>query len=667
LHGESGTLFMDLLLLLGTATTLLILFHRLRLAALLAFIVTGAIYGPSGFALVTDDSELSAIASLGLSFLLFLLGLEFSLPRLISLRKIVLRLGLSQVLLCSVCISIPLYLWGLPAQTALLLAAGLSLSSTAIVSRELSGLGQLGTRHGEIAIGILLLQDLAAVLLLIAVPLLAGQSDSTSPRQLAVAIISTGILLTAFYLAARYLLPRLLQEVASHKSDELLVLTALVIVLLCGTLTSLIGLSMELGAFLAGMMLGESRFRHQLEADIRPFRDFLLGLFFITIGMLIDLELLADYWPRIVLAGIVLILGKGIAVTAIARYFGEPWRAAIPAGLALAQGGEFLFAFLALAVTDGLIPPDVAAFMISATIVSMMLTPIMIRHGPALLNAVYLRLSKVPLVPTAVMAELPEIDKEGHVLILGYGRVGQTIARFLKLEHIEYAVLDSDVVRVAESATAGEPVYYGLTTRLDVLKAAGVARARMIIISFDAIEDTRKVLSHVRELAPKVPVLTRTRDDVHLEELMQLGATRVIPETHEASLTLASHALILLRTPRAEVQRLVDEARAGRYQMLQGFYHGERMNLTLRKNPDGKVLHPVVLTEGAWACGHKAGEMVLPQNLLLQEVHRGDTTIQGEDLPGFTLAHGDVLILNGILDAMVVGENWLLIGPPASQ
>jgi CPA2 family monovalent cation:H+ antiporter-2 len=663
-HGESVKLFMDLLLLLGTATTLLILFHRLRLAALLAFIVTGAIYGPSGLAVVTDDTELSAIASLGLSFLLFLLGLEFSLPRLISLRKIVLRLGVSQVLLCSISIAIPLYLWGMPLTTALLLAAGLSLSSTAIVSRELSRMGQLATRHGEIAIGILLLQDLAAVLLLIAVPLLAGQATNTSPENLVISIGSTLILLTLFYLAARYLLPRILQEVARHKSDELLVLTALVIVLLCGTLTSLIGLSMELGAFLAGMMLGESRFRHQLEADIRPFRDFLLGLFFITIGMLIDLDLLANYWPRIILAGITLIVGKAIAVTMIARFFGESWRAAIPAGLALAQGGEFLFAFLALAVADGLIPEDVAAFMISTTIVSMMLTPVIIRHGPSLVDSAILRISKAALTPAADVAELPDLDKQGHVLILGYGRVGQTIARFFKMEKLDYLVLDSDAVRVAECATAGEPVYYGLTTRLDVLKAAGVDKARMVIISFDAIEDTRLVLAHVRELAPDVPVLTRTRDDAHLDELMQLGATRVIPETHEASLTLASHALILLRTPRAEVQRLVDEARAGRYQMLQGFYHGERMNLTLRKNPDGRVLHPVVLTGEAWACGHTAGELVLPESLHLQEVHRRDETIRGDDLQDFELQHGDVLILNGKLDAMVIGENWLLIGPP---
>ena len=654
---------MDLLLLLGTATTLLILFHRLRLAALLAFIVTGAIYGPYGLGLVTDDTELAAIASLGLSFLLFLLGLEFSLPRLIALRKIVLRLGISQVVICSVCITIPLYLWGLPFTTAMLIATGLSLSSTAIVSRELTGLGQLATRHGEIAIGILLLQDLVAVLLLIAVPLIAGQESNASAQSLLYSIVGTMGLLVAFYLAARFLLPRILQEVASHKSDELLVLTALVIVLLCGTLTSIIGLSMELGAFLAGMMLGESRFRHQLEADIRPFRDFLLGLFFITIGMLIDIDLLLNYWPRIVLAGLALIIGKAIAITAIARIFGESWRAAIPAGLALAQGGEFLFAFLALAVSASLVPGDVAAFMISVTIVSMMLTPVIIRHGPSLLNTAWLRIGKAALAPITEVTELPDLHKQGHVLILGYGRVGQTVARFLKREAIDYLALDSDVVRVSECAMAGEPVYYGLTTRRDILKAAGIENARMLIICFDSIEDTRRVLAHTRELAPAVPTLARTRDDVHLEELMQLGATRVIPETHEASLTLASHALILLRTPTAEVQRLVDEARAGRYQMLQGFYHGERMNLTLRKNPEGKTLHAVVMAGDAWACGKEAADLVLPDKLVIQEIHRKDEIISGPALTDFVLAHGDVVILSGNLDVMTTGENWLLTGP----
>lgn len=662
MHTEANPIYFEILLLLGVATVLITLFHRLRIAPLLAFIVTGALFGPTGLGMVEDPADLSAVGALGLSFLLFLLGLEFSLPRLIALRHTVFKLGAAQVLICTAVFAVPLYWWGLPLPATLLLAGGLSLSSTAIVSRELSRLGQLNARHGEISIGILLFQDLVAVALLIAVPLLAGRQDAVTNTALLLALSRTAVLLVAFFMLAQYLLPRILREVSRHKSDELLVLTALVIVLLCASLTSMIGLSMELGAFMAGMLLGESRFRHQLEADIRPFRDLLLGLFFITIGMLIDLDLVRDYWLRILVSGLAFLLFKAGIIALIAHSLGESWRTALPAGLALSQGGEFLFALMALATRDGLVPNDVAAFLISVTIVSMMLTPVIIRHGPQLVDSAILRIGKAGLANRQELQDMPAQNKKNHVVILGFGRVGQSVARFFKPLGIDYIVLECDTIRVAECAAAGEPVFYGNTARRDILKAAGVESASLVIISFDNYTDSKKILEVIRELNPNIPILTRTRDDSHLDKLMALGATEVIPETHEASLTLVSHALLMLDIPAEKVDDMVSAARRNRYRMLQGFYHGQKMNLTLRKDRQGNALHAVVLTGAAWACNKRPRDLHLPEKLQITELHRQQDIYRDKELAEMKLQNGDVVILQGPLDVMPLGEAYLLRG-----
>jgi CPA2 family monovalent cation:H+ antiporter-2 len=658
--------YFDLLLLLGVAIALITLFHRLHIAPLLAFIVTGTLFGPSGLGLVDDPEELSSVATLGLSFLLFLLGLEFSLPRLIALRHTVFRLGLAQVGICSAVFAAAFWLWGLPLTPSLLLAGGLALSSTAIVSRELTRLGQLGTRHGEIAIGILLFQDLVAVGLLIAVPLVSGQQEAIDPTALLLALLKTLALLLAFFLLARYLLPRILKEVARHKSDELLVLTALVIVLLCGTLTSLIGLSMELGAFLAGMMLGESSFRHQLEADIRPFRDLLLGLFFISIGMLIDVQLLAEYWFRVLAFGITFLLFKASIIALVTRVMGESWHTALPAGMTLSQGGEFLFALLALASAAGLVPADVVAFLISMTIVSMLFTPLLILHGPRLVDAFLLRLSKAGLVAGFSLQEVPQQTKMNHVVIMGYGRVGQAVASFFRPLGIDYVVLESDSIRVAERAAHDELVYYGDATRRDLLKAVSVETASLVIISFDNVVDSRKILELIRELNPAIPVLIRTRDDSNLDTLLALGATEVIPETHEASLTLVAQALLMLEIPSSQVEELIGAARRNRYRALQSFYQGDEINRFERAgDADSRgtdVLHAVVLTGSAWACKKALKDLRLPAPLRIPKLHRQQMLFEGAALAELVLQHGDIVILQGPREGIAAGQAYLLRG-----
>ena len=662
MHGETSELLTSLLLLLGTSTALIVLLYRLHIASLLAFLITGALFGPTGLGVIDDPEELAAIAELGLTFLLFILGLEFSLPRLIALRNTVFRLGSMQMLVCSFIFFLALQLTGLDWQIALILAGGFSLSSTAIVSGELSNLGLLKKRHGEIAIGILLFQDLAAIVLLVAVPLVSSQSEGFSLGGLLFTITEGLVLLAAFFFTSRYLLPHLLREIATQKSDQLLVLAALVIVLLSAMLTSSIGLSMELGAFLAGMMLGDTRFKHQLEADIRPFRDLLLGLFFITIGMLVDLGQLVSFWPYLLLGGLLLMITKAFLITGVVKLLGESWRSAIPAGLTLAQGSEFLFALLALSVRSQLVNQNVASNLITIVIISMVMTPLLIKHSPNLVDSFISRIGNKTLQATNEEIFDREIKKKNHILILGFGRVGQTIARFLRPLNIDYLVLETDDIRIKEASAVDEPIFYGDSSRIDILKAAGAANASIVVVTFDDTDLATKIIENVKNINSTIPVLVRTRDDSHLEDLLSAGAEEVIPETHEASLTMVSHLLLMVEYPDIMVHSIIDKARRDRYRMLKGFYHGERLGFLGKKSQSSAIIHAVNLPKGAFVCGKTIAELLLPMDINILDIHRDNLVISAEQNQDLVLQHGDIVVLRGLVDQLDAGESYLLQG-----
>jgi len=662
LHGETSELLTSLLLLLGTSTALIVLLYRLHIASLLAFLITGALFGPTGLGVIDDPEELAAIAELGLTFLLFILGLEFSLPRLIALRNTVFRLGSMQMLVCSFIFFLVLQLTGLDWQIALILAGGFSLSSTAIVSGELSNLGLLKKRHGEIAIGILLFQDLAAIVLLVAVPLVSSQSEGFSLGGLLFTITEGLVLLAVFFFTSRYLLPHLLREIATQKSDQLLVLAALVIVLLSAMLTSSIGLSMELGAFLAGMMLGDTRFKHQLEADIRPFRDLLLGLFFITIGMLVDLGQLVSFWPYLLLGGLLLMITKAFLITGVVKLLGESWRSAIPAGLTLAQGSEFLFALLALSVRSQLVNQNVASNLITIVIISMVMTPLLIKHSPNLVDSFISRIGNKTLQATNEEIFDREIKKKNHILILGFGRVGQTIARFLRPLNIDYLVLETDDIRIKEASAVDEPIFYGDSSRIDILKAAGAANASIVVVTFDDTDLATKIIENVKNINSTIPVLVRTRDDSHLEDLLSAGAEEVIPETHEASLTMVSHLLLMVEYPDIMVHSIIDKARRDRYRMLKGFYHGERLGFLGKKSQSSAIIHAVNLPKGAFVCGKTIAELLLPMDINILDIHRDNLVISAEQNQDLVLQHGDIVVLQGLVDQLDAGESYLLQG-----
>ena len=562
-------MFANLLIILASSLVVIALFRRLQLPPVLGYLSVGLLVGPTALDWVNDSPDLPDLAELGVVFLLFSLGLEFSLPKMLKLRRVVFGLGSLQVLVSTAALGGLLYAFGMSANTAFLLGAGLSLSSTAIVSKELTSLGEIFSRHGQNAIGVLLFQDVVAVLLLTLVPVFAGSSDQAWYWALPVTLGKTVILFVGLLFASRFVLPRLFHEVAASRSAELFVLLALVIVLLTAWLTHLLGLSPALGAFLAGMLLGESHYRHQIEADIRPFRDILLGLFFVSIGMLIDLQLFVHDGFLILGLTLALMLIKGIVVATLVKLRGSDGETAWRSGLALAQGGEFCFALMAQMQLNSLIPPDIAAYLLAATFCSMLLTPLLLRAAPKIAAALHRKPNEE--------AELEEIaaqsaELHGHVVMCGYGRVGQSIGRFLRNENKHFVALDYDPERIQEAAKGNSSVHYGDARRGDLLRAIGLDRARLLVIAVDSTDVAMSVLEEARLITLDVPILVRTRDDSKLAELKAAGATEVVPELLESSLMLASHALIMLGLSEKTVQRRVDEVRHNRYHLLEGCF-----------------------------------------------------------------------------------------------
>lgn len=564
-------MFANLLIILASSLVVIALFRRLRLPPVLGYLCVGLLVGPSAFDWVNESEHLPDVAELGVVFLLFSLGLEFSLSKMITLRQVVFRLGSQQVLISTALLGLLLMLLGMPLTPALLLGAGLSLSSTAIVTKELGSLGEVFSSHGQNAVGVLLFQDVVAVLLLTLVPVFAGSSEQAWYWALPLTLGKTVVLFVGLLLASRWLLPRLFHEVAASRSAELFVLLALVIVLLTAWLTHLLGLSPALGAFLAGMLLGESNYRHQIEADIRPFRDILLGVFFVSIGMLIDLQLFLSHSLAILGLTVGLMLIKGVVVALLVKWRGSDSETAWRSGLALAQGGEFCFALMAQMQQSRMLPEGLGELLLAATFCSMLLTPLLLRAAPRIAAVLHRKPNQEAQIEeiSALNADLNQ-----HVVICGYGRVGQSIGRFMSNAKQPYIALDNDPVRVQEATNGESDVHYGDSSRGDLLTAVGLLRARLLVIAVDQSDVALRILKEARRLNGHVPILVRTRDDSQWADLKAAGATEVVPELLESSLMLASHALIMLGLPAHKVQEQVDQVRIDRYRLLHGFYPG---------------------------------------------------------------------------------------------
>jgi CPA2 family monovalent cation:H+ antiporter-2 len=652
--------FHSILILLGVAVVLVALFRYLRLPQILAYLCAGIFVGPYGMGWIPDIGATRALAEYGLVFLMFTVGLEFSLSRLIAMKGVVFGLGGAQVLISCFVFGAAAWLLGVPAQGAIVIGGMLAMSSTAIVMKLLTEQLEQNSRHGRSAISVLLFQDLAVVPFLIMIPALAGDGGSVW-LTLGGVFVKSMLVLVGIILLGRWMLRPLFHEIASARLREYFMFSVLLLTLAAAWITEIAGLSLALGAFLAGMMVGETEYRHQVEGDILPFRDILLGLFFVTIGMMLNLGAVRELWPWIVACVAAILAFKTVLVLGLGRLFGLETGVAFRAGLVLSQVGEFAFALLLQAKQYRLLSEQAAQIVLAAVILSMMLAPLVVRHNGRLAKRL------VPGYTRARESNLDVIRAEAgaagrHVIICGYGRSGQNLAWMLEQEGIPHLALDLDPVRVRDARDAGKPVVYGDVTRRDVLEAAGLHRANALAISFYNVPSALKILEITRHVRPDMPVIVRTMDDADLERLRAAGATEVVPESLEGSLMMGSHLLLLLGAPVSRIVRHVRDVRADRYRMLRGFFHGEDRFDGKETHAYQERLHSVTLPPRAHAVGRLLADLHLEEaGVSVSAVRRGG--IRGpEPGPETKLSAGDVLVLYGAPEALEEAEKILLEG-----
>jgi CPA2 family monovalent cation:H+ antiporter-2 len=636
------------------------LFRAFNLPVMLAYFLVGLALGPHTFGLLPDSEANREFAEFGIVFLMFSIGLEFSLPQLYAMRKKVLGLGGGQVVITLILTMVISKLAGLSWPTAFVIGAALAMSSTAIVSKILAERIDLNSRHGRLSIGGLLFQDIAVVPMLVMIPAL-GMANSNLMNVLGLAMLKAAAMLLLLFTVGKWLINPWFNLVASQRSRELFVMNVLMVTLLLAFATKLAGLSYALGAFIAGMLISETKFRYQVESDISPFRDILLGLFFISVGMLLNLEQIYNHIGLILLILFGFILFKALIVAAVVRLFKYEAGVAIRTAVILAQAGEFSFVILALGAEHKLISGVPLQAVLAASLLSMVIAPFLIQYNGKIARKLvgsYTRNSG------KVVEEIEEAGRHlhDHVVICGYGRSGQYLGRFLREEKIPYIALDIDPARVLEAAAAGENVMFGDAARRVVLSAAGCARAKALIISYADNRAAMKILHIAQESYPHVPVIVRTVDDSHMEQLRAAGAAEVVPEILEGSLMLASHALMLLGVPLNRVVKRIRLFREERYKLFKGYFHGASDADSEDLEKQQVRLHSVIITSGAFAIGRSLTDMQLDvfdvEVKAIRRPNSNGAVLTTDSL----LAEGDVVVLLGQPTGLVNAENALLIG-----
>ncbi|MEO2280820.1 cation:proton antiporter domain-containing protein [Pseudoalteromonas pernae] len=653
-------LFIEVFGLLLSAVASVWLFKRLGLPVILAYLVTGIMAGPHGFDWLANESQMQAIAELGIVFLLFSLGLEFSLPRLIAMRNIVFGVGLLQVLLSSGAFFICLLIFGFDKLSAFAVATLVALSSTAVVVKCLKDSGQLQKRRGQLAVGVLLFQDLAVVPLLIAIPLLASNTDQSLFVSLGFALLKGALVCALLWAIGKWLLPLIFNEVARMRNEELFVLTTLLVTLFAGGLTHWFGLSMALGAFLAGMMLGESQYRHQLESDIRPFRDILMGLFFVTVGMQLSVIYVFSHLHIVLALLVIMMVCKCLILAMVAQAMGERKNDAVSAGLMLCQMGEFGFVLVALAKSYGILDSELSSLLIALGVLSMAITPYLIDWAPVWV-------SRLVFVPAEHVDDLHSTHDElsDHVIVCGYGRVGQNISRFLQAEALPFVAIDLDPYLVRQGRHANYPLMFGDVTQKSILAGAGAAQAQLVVITFTDLNKVKLVTEVIKEVAPKVNILARMPDDAHLDELKEAGVSEVVPESLEASLMLASHVLFMSGVPMKRIIRRVSQERENRYSLLHSFYISDEAPHREGSTDMLEYLHVMALADNAYAVGKKISELNLThRRVSITAMRRGGREVENPSLDTILLGQ-DVLVLRGKPRRVERCERFLLNGGEA--
>ena len=643
-----------ILLLLGAAVVVVVACRLLRLPPILGYLIVGTVLGPHAFALVPDNVAVRDLAEFGIVFLMFSIGLEFSLPQLKAMSGSVFGLGLAQVAITTIFAMVGLHLLHYGWLAGFALGGALAMSSTAIVSKLLAERNELGSPHGRDVMAILLFQDLAVVAFLIATPTLASGGDALW-MSLAIAGGKAAVALGVILFFGQKPTRAWFTLIARLRSPELFMINILLVTLGMAAITKLAGLSYALGAFLAGMLIAETEYRYQVEEDIKPFRDVFVGLFFVTVGMYLDLSVVGANIGWVLLFLIGPVLAKVLLIVVLARLFRAPLGTALRTGIYLGQAGEFAIVMLAMATDLDVVSPTLAQLVLAAMVLSMLAAPFVIQYSDPLVrrltaNDWLARAAQVTQIAAQTMT------RQDHVIICGYGRSGQNLARLLEAEDIAYLALDEDPERVRESGGDGS-VVYGDAGRREALVAAGLSKASAVVVTFADTAGALKILHHVRQERPEVPVIVRTLDDSELDRLLKAGAAEVVPEVLEGSLMLASHSLLLLGVPLNRVLDRIRAIREERYSLFRGFFHGATDTADASDNLQSR-LHTVLLRERSKAVGKSIAELDLGSIVEITGVRRqGARSVVPQ--PADRFEAGDVVVLLGKPANLALAERRL--------
>jgi CPA2 family monovalent cation:H+ antiporter-2 len=647
------------LILLGSAVAVVVLFRRLSMPAILGYLMVGAAIGPGALGLVAASEDKRYLAEFGVVFLMFSVGLEFSLPQLMAMRRTVFGFGGAQVAITMAIAAAIAVSTGVSWREGLIAGGVLAMSSTAIISKTLSENAQLHTPAGRQIMGVLLFQDLAVIPLLVLVPALALPPQALAGAISVALVKATVVLAVVLYVGQRLMRP-LFHSVAKQKSSELFVLFVLLVTLGLAWVTELAGLSLALGAFLAGMLISETEYRYQVEDYIKPFRDVLLGFFFVTIGMLLDPRVVLTQWPLVALVLASLLAIKFVLVYGLALRFGNEKPTALRCALALAPAGEFGFVLLSLAGREGAMEPATLQVVLAGSLLSMLVTPILLANAERIV--LYFVESEWTQRAMALhQLAVKTMATQGHVIVCGYGRSGQALSRFLEREGVSVVALDADPERVRQAAAAGDSVVYGDAARREVLAAAALSRATAVVVSFADTAKALKILAHVREMRPELPVIVRTWDDTDVGKLREAGAAEIVAEVVEGSLMLATQTMMLLGVPLNRVLRRLREVRSERYHLMSGFFPGAT-DAEEEADPSQPRLRSVMIGPSAAAVGRTLESL----NLAAMDVEVTAVRRQGvrETNPssGMRLRESDIVVLLGSQEALAKAEMRLLQG-----
>lgn len=659
-------IFKYILILLSCSVIFVVICRRLHLPAIIGYLSVGMIVGPGGLGWLPTIDDMNHLAEFGIVFLMFTLGLEFSIPRLIATKRILLGLGGLQVLICTAVGSGIAWLLGFNGIQSFIVGGGLALSSTAVVVKQLNDQKKKHTSSGSMAISILLFQDLAAVGFLILIPAVSGSESNPIHITFLLTMIKGFFAFVSMTLLSIWVLRPLFHEVAKARSTELFMMATLLVALSAAGVTYYLGLSMALGAFLSGLMLGETEFRHQIELDIRPFRDVLLGLFFVVIGSHLDLSLLPHILDKVLLLLFAIIIGKMVLIAGIIKTFGKlSTRAALHTGLILAHGGEFTFVILTEAIDYDILSDGQRPILFSAVVLSLMCAPLLIRYSEQIINLFSKRSKDDSELKEFSSLQLSEhaTELEQHVILCGYGRVGQILGRFLDIEDIPWVALDMDPVRLSKSSIAGEQAFYGDATFPSTLLSAGLSRARMVVITFSDEVQALQVVKDVREMRLDLPLFVRTKDDSNLKAFQDAGATEVVPEILESSLMLASHLLLTLGVPTKKIIDKIRTIHADRYEILRGMYRGEDDITMLEDEQESRrSLHSIFVPDGANAVNQSLASILTDGDEVYIKSLTRDTEKISDPEPQTMIQIGDVIVIFATPEETTAIEEQILNG-----